>query len=126
MAIEHGKYSVTVNENIIIVTLIGSFNEHGTKICIDLIKDKIAAFHGKRFSILMNNLDFLGGTPEAYEVSNQYNGWLNQQNFIAKAIVTTSIPNLAIDHARVPEKKSQNIAVFDNQPDAMAWLTKQL
>ncbi len=76
MNVEHGQVSIRQDGNIIIVKLVGGFNEFGAKKYTDGVKGIIGNFNGEPFTILVNNLELSGGTPEAYEEVEQYNQWL--------------------------------------------------
>jgi hypothetical protein len=67
-----------------------------------------------------------GATPDAFNISNKFNEWLNGQNMVAKAIVITSQVIKSIDQQWVPSKAVQNIEYFDNKDDALVWLNKQI
>ncbi|MCW8833329.1 MAG: hypothetical protein OQK09_02195 [Colwellia sp.] len=122
---EHGENTIHVKDNIIYVTLAGAFNEHGAENVSKKATQIISTFNHKKFMILINLLKLDGATPEAYKISNEFNGWLNSQNMVAKAIVITSQSIKAIDQQWVPSKAGQNIEYFDNEDDALKWLHKQ-
>ena len=126
LTVEHGENTVIVKENIIHVTLKGAFNEYGAKDVSNKTKEIIRAFNQKRFTILINLLSLDGATPDAFNTSNEFNEWLNNQNMVAKAIVITSQTIKAVDQQWVPSKAVQNIEYFDNEDDALRWLEKQL
>ncbi len=73
MTLEHGSYTITVDNDIIVVSLKDSFNEYATKTFIDKIKTEIDSFNGKPFSILVNDIELEGLNPESYEELDQYN-----------------------------------------------------
>lgn len=122
MNIEHGEVAIEVKDNIIIVRTAGAFNEYGARHYTNGLKKAIYDLQGESFSILINNLEFLGGTPEAYEELEKYNLWLNQQQLIAKAMVIKSAINLGVIDMLSPARASQQTQSFDNEKDAMTWL----
>jgi len=75
MNIEHGETFCEVNGNIIIMRTIGAFNEYGAQNYTNAIKFAVDSLQGSSFSIMVNNLAFLGGTPEAYQELENYNAW---------------------------------------------------
>lgn len=91
MTLNHGDFEVSVDGNIIIVELKGSFNEYGAKALTEQIKATIETFAGVPFSIAVNDLALEGITPEAYEQLNNYNSWLNGQNMRAKAMIVAML-----------------------------------
>ncbi|WP_158769795.1 hypothetical protein [Paraglaciecola sp. L1A13] len=125
MSLEHGNYSISVEGNIIILELSGCFNEYGTQALTKNIIATIETFHGAPFSIVVSNLAVEGFTPEAYTELNRYNIWLNTQNMVAKAMVSKINALVKIDDIRIPAKSAQNVAVFNNIPDAIKWLHSQ-
>jgi len=125
MNLEHGIFTVTVDTNIIIITMKGSFNEFGARALIDSIKAKIKSFKSAKFSIIVEDLELEGMTPEGYKEINKYNEWLNDQNMIAKARVAKSTVTLDIDNRLIPAIKKQNIKIFEDVPAAIEWLKRQ-
>jgi len=125
MNLEHGIFTVTIDTNIIIVIMKGSFNEFGARALIDSIKAKIKNFNGAKFSILVEDLELEGITPEGYKEINKYNEWLNNQNMIAKARVANSSLMLDIDHRLIPAIQKQNLKIFEDVPSAIEWLKLQ-
>jgi hypothetical protein len=122
MSLAHGKYTIEVEGNIILLRLFGAFNEQGTKLFTTQMIQTIDALNKKPFCILVNDLEVTGGTPEAYAELERYNQWLNKQKLLAKAMVIKSAVTLAIIDRYAPARQQQNIAVFDNEPDAISWL----
>ncbi|UUO25007.1 hypothetical protein FGD67_18650 [Colwellia sp. M166] len=123
MVIAHGEVSIFLqNENIIIAKLKGAFNEYGAQEYTDGIKQIITQLDGQNFSILINLLELMGGTPEAYKELEDYNKWLNSQNLLAKAMVINSMITLDIINMYSPSRGEQKSETFDNETDAIAWL----
>jgi hypothetical protein len=122
MVIAHGEVSIEVQDNIIMVRTAGAFNEYGAKKYTDGIKTIIRELKDQSFSILINNLQFEGGTPEAYEELESYNSWLNKQKLIGKAMIITSSITLEVIDKLSPSRASQQIRSFNNETDAMDWL----
>ncbi len=125
MDIEHGQVSIMLQDNIIVVKLTGAFNEHGAKHYTDGVRKCVDGFNGKPFSILIDNLALLGGTPEAYEELEKYNSWLNRQNMVAKAMLINSKVALDLMNTLSPSRKLQNSQNFTNEQDAIAWIKSQ-
>ncbi len=122
MVIEHGEVTIEVDGNIIIVRTMGAFNEYGTQQYTNGVRKIVDGLQGESFSILINNLQFQGGTPEAYQELEGYNIWLNKQKLIAKAMVIISSINLDVINKLSPSRASQQTRSFDNEKDAMTWL----
>ncbi|MCJ8294206.1 MAG: hypothetical protein MJK15_07345 [Colwellia sp.] len=122
MGIEHGKVSISLKGNIIVVRNVGAFNEYGAQKYTNGVEAIVNDLPDVSFSILINNLDFLGATPEAYQELENYNVWLNQQKLIAKAMVITSNTTLDVINKLSPSRASQQTRSFDNEDDAMNWL----
>lgn len=126
MTIAHGEHQISIQDSIIYLKLIGSFNDVGAKNFTDAMKTVIATFNGAAFAILVDDLDVIGGTPEAYAELEKYNIWLNTQNMRAKAMVIDSPVILAIINKYAPSREYQNIDVFVNRAEAVTWLKTQL
>ncbi len=121
MNIELGEVSITVDEKIIFVKSIGAFNALGTKKYTDGIKTIVNNFQGQGFSILINNLEKSGSTPEAYQALDKFNKWLTNQNLIAKAMVITVKKGMHLVNTPARINNQQN-KLFDNEGDAIKWL----
>jgi len=122
---QHGNSIITVEGEIIIIKVIGCFNIEGITESIQHLKSTIKSFSQRQFKLLLNYLEAEGGTPEVFEIINQFNIWLNTQNIVAKAIVTDSLINLAILKKRAPASQTNNSKVFKNQSNAFNWLQSQ-
>lgn len=122
---QHGNSIITVEGEIIIIKVIGCFNIEGITESIQHLKSTIKSFYQRQFKLLLNYLEAEGGTPEVFEIINQFNIWLNTQNIVAKAIVTDSLINLAILKKRAPASQTNNSKVFKNQSNAFNWLRSQ-
>jgi hypothetical protein len=122
---QHGNSIITVEGEIIIIKVIGCFNIEGITESIQHLKSTIKSFYQRQFKLLLNYLEVEGGTPEVFEIINQFNIWLNTQNIVAKAIVTDSLINLAILKKRAPASQTNNSKVFKNQSNAFNWLRSQ-
>jgi hypothetical protein len=122
MNLEHGEVDIVVQDNIIIVRSSGAFNEFGAKKYTQGIKAAVYSLQTQSFSILVNNLEFLGATPEAYQELENYNVWLNSQKLIGKAMVITSSITLDVIDKLSPSRAAQQTKNFSNEDDAMKWL----
>lgn len=125
MDLVRGKYSINVTNDIIMISLAGSFNQQEAKVLTNHIRTTISTFQGKPFSILVVDTGLTGNTPDAYSEINEYNKWLNTQNMTAKALVTIPGVVTKINDSAIPAKAQQNLSVFDNVPGALAWLKSQ-
>ena len=122
----HGDNQVSIQDKIISITLRGSCNEYDFQDIGPTVKQAVVQCNGKNFCILVNDLEFIGATPEAYHEFQVLNQWLNTQKLIAKAIVIKSVGVLGTIKAQVPAINDQNLKVFDVEEDAIIWLQNQL
>lgn len=121
---EHGDYTVEVENEIIIVTFIGMFNELASKNVCNIVEEYIDSLNGNYFYMLMNLLMYEGSTPEGHEVGNKHAIWLERQNCLGKAVVTTGEVLLDIVRNEQDDLKHSNIVtnVFQNKLEAKNWL----
>jgi hypothetical protein len=77
------------------------------------------------FCMLVDDIELHGFTPEAYQVVEESNKWLNGQCLIAKAFLTQSLVQEELDNYFVPSKKEQNAQVFCELETAINWLKSQ-
>lgn len=122
---EHGSFEVRQENNILFCKLSGSFNEHGIQGYINTIKQCFIDSNGTPLGMLIDNLAFEGGTPEAYQVFEQYNQWLNHQPIVAKAFIVNSVITKEIMLKQSPALKKQNIEFFKQEGEAFRWLNAQ-
>ena len=122
MSVEHGEFSISLEGNIIKTKLMGSFNEFGAKRYTEAVIEVVKQLEGKPFAILVNNLELFGGTPEAYQVLEEYNKWVNQQHMLAKAFVFNAAILATIMKNMSPSMKADNIQMFKTLEDAESWL----
>jgi hypothetical protein len=126
MNAEHGESFITVEDDIIMVKVIGAFNSEGISKSIAELKSVIDSFSQNEFKLFLDYTDAEGGTPEVFEKINECNIWLNTQNMIAKALAIKSTSILAILESRTPARNSQHSKNFDNKINALNWLKLQL
>ena len=126
MFIGHGDNKVSIQDNIISITLRGGCNEYDFQDIGPTVKQAVIQCNGKKFCILVNDLEFIGATPEAYQEFQVLNQWLNTQQMLAKAIVIKSVSILNTIKIRVPAINDQNMKVFEVEEDAIIWLQNQL
>jgi len=122
MVIEHGEVAIEVRGNIIIARTVGAFNEYGAQRYTNGVRTIVEGLQEQSFSILINNLEFQGATPEAYQELEEYNAWLNKQKLIGKAMVITSNITLDVIDKLSPSRASQQTRSFDNEKEALNWL----
>jgi len=122
----HGDNQVSIQDKIISITLRGSCNEYDFQDIGPTVKKAVIQCNGKKFCILVNDLEFIGATPEAYQEFEVLNQWLNTQQMLAKAIVIKSASILGTIKIQVPAINDQNMKVFDVEEDAINWLQSQL
>lgn len=123
---QHGKTEVRVRASIIHVVAAGRFNLDGCERFCELVGAAVRDMRDQPFAMLINNLDFEGGTPDAYARLDRFNAWLNTRPLVAKGMVVKSDVLLAIMDQLVPSRRQQNIRGFDNVDDAESWLRGEL
>ncbi|WP_421133722.1 hypothetical protein [Alteromonas sp. A079] len=123
---QSGHTSLSVNEEIISVTLSGVFNEKEALNYKALLLDAIHTLRGKPFCMLVDNTGVEGGTPEAFDVLEDINASLPGFSLIAKAYVYKSDIVMGIVKQRVLALKKINKRNFTDYQDAMDWLTSEM
>lgn len=121
----HGKCSVSVNDDIIYIMAVGSFNKEGITKSIQDIQSAIGSFDDRGFKLFIDFTDIEGGTPKAFDKINEFNRWLNHQKMIAKAVVFSLAMTLPLLDSRAPARKLQNSKSFENKISAIEWLNQQ-
>lgn len=103
-----------------------ALNESDYKNIAQKVKQSVAQCNEEGFCILVNDLQLIGSTLDAYKELEELNQWLNTQKMIAKAIVIERDTLLDTIQTLVPAIKDQKIKTFDAIEDAMLWLKSQL
>lgn len=122
---QSGRTSLCVNEEIILVTLSGVFNEKEALNYKAKLFDAIHSLQGKPFCMLVDNTGVEGGTPEAFDVLEDINTALPSLSLIAKAYVYKSDIVMGIVKQRVLALKKINKRNFTDYQEAMAWLASE-
>lgn len=126
MKLEHGQSEIVIEGQIIHVRLIGAFNDFGANEYIRKVKQAILSFENSAIVMLIDDRALDGGTPESYQLIDEYNQWCKTQNILGKAIVTTNIPSANIIQSNAKSYLSQDVRFFNNIPDALQWLNELL
>lgn len=125
--VEHGEYSIVLNDRLLNVRLSGMFNELATQKVCNLIQQDIEQLSGTSFVMLLDCRTYEGSTPEAHKISNQFLLWLNAQSCFARAIVYSRKLYFDIVKNEQPALFGlQNRREFFQLSEANAWLTSQL
>lgn len=121
---QHGEVHILLEGNIVIATLIGAFNEKGAMKYTEGVKSIVKKFEGKKYAILVDNSNMEGGTPEAYQVLEEYNQWINNTNLVAKAMVVKTLITTELVESLSPSIKLQTTKSFQDKNLAFEWLKK--
>ena len=123
---QHGEVQICYENRIISATLVGSFNEEGAIEYTEGIKNIVKGLEGQKYAILVDNSNMEGGTPEAYQVLEKYNQWLNNTNLVAKAIIVKTLITTELINTLSPSIKLQTTKTFKNKKLALKWLQSLL
>ena len=125
--VEHGNYSVVLEGRMLIITLVGMFNDLVTQSVCQQIEAKVESLNGQGFGLLFDCTGYEGSTPDAHSISNQHILWLNRQNCLARAMAYNHKIHLDIvKNAQPAVLELKNRREFDNLQDARDWLVIQL
>lgn len=122
----HGQTEVTTQDALIRVLARGRFNLDGCRRFIELVGQAVEQQGDRPFVMLIDNLQFEGGTPEAYRELDVFNAWLNTRPLVAKAMLLRSEMLSQIMNRLAPSRRQQNIREFADEDSAMAWLQAEL
>lgn len=123
---QHGMVEISFENHIIIATLNGAFNEIGAEKYTEGVKSIVNKLKDEKYAILVDNCNMEGGTPEAYQVLEKYNQWLNTTNLVAKAIVVNSPITTNLIKSLSPSVKLQTTKSFNDKKSALKWLKEIL
>ncbi len=122
----HGIVEVFIEESIITIKYVGELNGEGIELGLIELRKSIEQFTGQPFCILADDLELSGATPEAFEILNEFDNWVNTQCLVAKATVIKSKVLLKIINSNIPARKNQNLRGFENIDEALQWLHNEL
>ncbi|MEI6896942.1 MAG: hypothetical protein V5786_05565, partial [Psychromonas sp.] len=103
-----------------------SFNMEGVHCYTGKIKTILSALKEKNVGLIIDNNNFVGGTPDAFDEMEVFNSWLCKKTLKAKAIIIKSQVNKQIILHRNPSLSLQNVSFFTNFQEAHAWVKKCL
>ncbi|REL25724.1 hypothetical protein DXX93_03580 [Thalassotalea euphylliae] len=85
--IAHGKFQLSVENEILLVSLRGEVNEQCAAKYIDCFATQAEKLAHKPFGVIVDISGFRGATPAAYEICNRYNKTLlTMPSFAGKAV----------------------------------------
>ena len=122
MPLKHGHSVVSVENNIIISKLSGAFNRTGVERYKKNVLDAISTLNGEPFSMLVDNTEVEGGTPEAFETLDNFNTWMATQPLLAKAFVYKSSVLKGVMEQRLSSLHSVPTEFFSDLKTALDWL----
>lgn len=122
--LEHGKYKIIVEGAIINVTFIGMFNDTASKNACNYVESLVDEMNGASFCMLFNLLDYEGSTPEAHKIGDEHFKWLEKQNCLGRATITSSMALIEISRNEQASLRQSNIKskMFETETDAKEWL----
>lgn len=116
-----GSYDFRIEGNILFQTFIGMFSENSARAYLKEAQQLIKKFDGNPFFIVIDIREMDGATPEAYDMTEHYNQWVNTQHLVAKAIIVKNKVVGKIGSNRMPTLKTQNLQYFNDIDGALAW-----
>lgn len=121
---EHGVYHLDVIGNVIVCEFSDAFNVEGASEFLRDFRMIVDQMNGEAFAVVSNGVDCDGGTPEAYDLVNQYNEWLATTNCYAKALVFRDTLSRNIYRDRVPaiEQQREFLQEFFSYEEAIEWV----
>lgn len=122
MKLEHGQYQLKWHGNILLVKLVGSFNEEGTLSYIADAKQLLEAADMDGYYMLIDDIELEGATPVSYQLVNDFNQWSIDNGLIAKALITSSPTVVNMMYKMAPTFERDNIRSFSAVVEGLAWL----
>ena len=119
---QHGYHTVEIRGDVIIVSLIGDFNEPSIMDYIEDVENLIIEMQGKPTYMIVNDFELNGITPEGYQQLEVHNQWLLTQNLLAKAIVSDRTIQDHLDFKWAPTLKKLNSRHFTDMQSAEEWV----
>lgn len=122
----HGTTEVLLDPPLIRVRAAGRFNLAGCERFCERVGAAVREMGESPFGMLIDNLEFEGGTPEAYAELDRFNAWLNTRPMVAKAMIVKSEVLQTIMDQLAPSRRQQNIRCFRESAEGERWLRDQL
>lgn len=124
--LEHGTYSVYVENSIVIGKVSGSHNEYDVKAATNSFKQAIETFKGAAFVEIIDARELDGVTPEGYAEIEKYNSWLVSNGLVARGFVVTNSALPLIFKRQTAEVQQFETKVFSDVETAKLWLQEEL
>ena len=122
MLTQHGQFQVKIEGKTIHVASRGSFNAEGTLKCCEAIDHAIAQLAPSHFLICVDLTEFEGATPDAWDITEQFNQALLSRPLTAKAIIVKSrFVESYVETVNQSEIRHKT-QVFSNSQQALTWL----
>ena len=119
---QHGEFSVRLEGNMLLCSLKSNINRETAVAYSDAVKLAIRQVDGP-FFMLIETSEFTGATPEAFEIAEQLNSWINDTERLAAKAVVGMQPTLSmISRSRELAIAAQNLRYFDDFASALDWL----
>ena len=121
--LEHGKFKLSVQDNIVVIELFDAFNQHAANHAIDELKTLCQRFPDG-FYLLEIAEEYSGATPEVLAIMNGFTRWLNQHNCIARAMVFPDTTLLKIANLYEADLFNTNLPTqhFSTTQQAQQWI----
>ena len=119
---EHGKFTIEIEQDYIVIRLIGAFNFEGMTKYVEAIKKAIAQINSTTLNLIINQLEFEGAGPDAINLIDNYNEWLNCHYIVNKAFVGTQGMYQYIAEHKMVNISKQRFKFFDDETQAISWI----
>ncbi|XQW84499.1 hypothetical protein ACOYR1_15365 [Thalassotalea piscium] len=117
----HGAASTEWNDDLLIVTLQGPFNELGAEISIALIRNAVINQHKKVWCKLEFWDDETLGSPCVMGLVEKASKWYVDNGCFASAVVVSN----SLQQQIISKLSNGRTATFYQQADAINWLNEQ-
>jgi hypothetical protein len=120
---EHGEFAIEDRGRYIRIELRGSFNVEGARRYIASYRRIVELKAGTAFGVLINSVEYSGLSPDAAQLSDEFNDWLNCVNgFAGKAVVADNQAIVNVSYFLQPATATQIKKVFSDETEAERWL----
>jgi hypothetical protein len=118
----HGSYEISIQGEVIVLSLEGSWNLEQAKTFFEAYKPFILKQGFTRFGVLTDFRSLEGGTPDAIAYFEEISVWAMEQGQVARAqVLDSSLKAYIVDQA-TKDKNLFAIQSFEDKDKALDWM----
>lgn len=121
----HGDYNFEFVDNILIIRVVGSWNEEAAIQFSDALKEIVVRLDDKPWGNILNMTEWDLSIPEIWNVLGETAIWLMDHNHKFEAVVATHAIEKHLMNQRFESTPNLKKAFFRDEVEALKWCREQ-